>query len=106
MLSIRRLIWDSWNVAHIARHQVTPEEVDDVCRGDPVVQQGSKGRSLVFGPTRSGRMLTVVLDPEGEGVYYPVTARPASRRERAIYQQERYGRGEVRKNDTKKQTAA
>lgn len=102
MLFIRRLIWDCWNVAHIARHQVTPEEVEEVCQGDPVVQQGSKGRSLVFGHTKSARIIIVVLDPEGEGVYYPVTARPASRRERAIYQQERYGRGEVKNNDTKK----
>ena len=87
MLVIRRLIWDSWNVAHTARHGVTPEEVEEVCHGEPVVQVGKKGRSLVFGPTLSGRMLTVVLDPESseEGLYYPVTARPASRRERAIY---------------------
>lgn len=89
MLVIRRLIWDSWNVAHIARHQVNPEEVEEICHTDPVVQQGDKGRSLVFGQTKSGRMLTVVLDPEGESVYYPVTARPASKRERAIYTQQK-----------------
>ena len=61
--------------------------MEEVCHGEPVVQVGKKGRSLVFGPTLSGRMLTVVLDPESseEGLYYPVTARPATRRERAIY---------------------
>ncbi len=91
MLNIRRLIWDPWNVAHIARHHVTPEEVEEVCQGDPVVQEGKKGRALVFGPTQAGRMLTVVLDAEDEGVYYPVTARPASRRERGIYAKEKGG---------------
>jgi len=92
MLFIRRLIWDAWNVAHIAHHQVTPEEVEEVCHGDPVVQKGKKGRVLVFGPTGSRRMLTIVLDPEdGPGVYDPVTARPASRRERAIYTSEKGG---------------
>ena len=93
MISVRRLIWDPWNVAHIARHEVTAEEVEEVCHGEPVVQVGKKGRSLVFGPTLSGRMLTVVLDPESseEEVYYPVTARPTSRRERAIYASERGG---------------
>jgi hypothetical protein len=31
-------------------------------------------------------MLAVILDPEeAEGVYYPVTARPASRKERRLY---------------------
>lgn len=93
MLVIRRLIWDPWNVTHIARHDVTPEEVEEVCHGQPVVQVGKKGRSLVFGPALSGRMLTVVLDAESSsaGVYYPVTARPTSRRERAIYASERGG---------------
>jgi uncharacterized DUF497 family protein len=90
MLRIRRLIFDAWNVAHIARHGVTQEEVEEVCHGTPVVQEGKKDRSLVFGPTTAGRMLTVVLDPEpaaGHAVYYVVTARPASRRERAIWAQ-------------------
>ena len=93
MLVVRRLIWNPLNIGHIARHEVTPEEVEQVCHGNPVVQVGKQGRSLVFGPTQSGRMLMVVIDPEsGEmGVYYPVTARPASRRERAIYAGERGG---------------
>jgi hypothetical protein len=34
-------------------------------------------------------MLAIILDPEGRGVYYPVTARPASRKERALYQREK-----------------
>ena len=93
MIVIRRLSWDPGNVAHIARHEVTPEEVEEACQGEPVVQVGKQGRLLVFGPTRSGRMLTVILDPqsEGAGAYYPVTARPTSRRERTIYAGERGG---------------
>ena len=92
MLLVRRLLWDSWNVGHIARHGVLPEDVEQVCHSDPVVQAGKKGRLLVFGSTGAGRVLAVVLDPEPEaGAYYPVTARPASRRERAIYARERGG---------------
>lgn len=95
MLYIRRLIWDQWNVAHIARHDVNAVEAEEVFQGDPVVQEGKKGRSLVFGRTRAGRMLTVVLDPTEAAdvydVYYVVTARPASRRERAIYTREKRG---------------
>ena len=82
MFNIRRLIWESWNVTHMARHAVTPDEVEEVAHGQPLVQRGHSGRLLIFGPTNAGRLLTVVLDPEPEpGVYYPVTARPASRRE-------------------------
>jgi uncharacterized DUF497 family protein len=90
MLYVRHLIWDVWNVDHIARHEVNTEKAEDVCHGDPVVQEGKKVRSLVFGPTRAGRLLTVVLDPtEATNVYYVVTARPASRIERAIYATEK-----------------
>lgn len=91
MLKFRRLLFDAWNLEHIGRHGVTQEEVEEVCHGTPVVQAGKQGRSLVFGPTTAGRMLTVLLDPEpeaGNDVYYVVTARPASRRERAIWAQE------------------
>ncbi len=90
MLSIRRLIWDPGNVAHIARHRVIPGEVEEVCYGEPVVQAGKHGRLLAFGLTQSGRMLTVVLgSTETTHDYYVVTARPASRRERQIYRTER-----------------
>ncbi|MBI3327100.1 MAG: BrnT family toxin, partial [Nitrospinae bacterium] len=90
MLSIRRLIWDTWNVAHIARHAVTPEEVEEVCHGEPVASQTYKGRIRVVGPTRRGRMLTVILAPTDEArIYYPITARPADRKERRNYREQR-----------------
>ncbi|MBI3330420.1 MAG: BrnT family toxin [Nitrospinae bacterium] len=90
MLTINRLIWDTWNVAHIARHHVTPEEVEEVCHGQPVTSRTYKGRLRVVGPTRRRRLLAVILAPtQDEGVYYPVTARPADRKERRIYQHHR-----------------
>jgi hypothetical protein len=36
-------------------------------------------------------MIAVVLDPRGHGVYYPVTARPASRKERRYYNEQKGG---------------
>jgi uncharacterized DUF497 family protein len=93
MLTIRRLIWDPWNVAHIARPHVIPEEVEEVCHDRPVTSQTYKGRLRVVGPTRRNRMLTVILAPtDNEEVYYPVTARPADRKERRNYEQQRRGR--------------
>lgn len=91
MLKVRRLLFDAWNIEHMGRHGVAQEEVEEVSHGTPVVQAGKQGRSLVFGPTKAGRMLTVVLDPEpeaGNDVYYVVTARPASRSERVIWAHE------------------
>jgi uncharacterized DUF497 family protein len=89
MLSVRRLIWDAWNVAHIARHRVIPEEVEEVCHDKPVTSETYKGRLRVVGLTRSGRILTVILAPTPDAdVYYPITARPADRKERRNYQEE------------------
>lgn len=83
---VKRLVWDEWNVENIARHGVSPREAEDVCRGNSVVQKGHSGRLAVFGPTPEGKMITVVIDLEDKtGVYYPVTARSSSRKERAIY---------------------
>jgi uncharacterized protein len=89
MLFVRRLTWDSWNVAHIARHDVTPEEVEEVCQGEPLTSETYKGRLRVVGPTQSGRMLTVILAPADQtGGYYPITARSADRKERRMYAQQ------------------
>lgn len=82
MLFVRHLRWVAWNVDHIARHDVTPEEVEEVCHGRCRVTETYGGRLRVIGPTGLGRVLTVILSPEEDGIYFPVTARPASRRER------------------------
>jgi len=80
-------------VAHIARHNVTPDEVEEVSHGPFIARQAYHGRLMLIGPTQEGRMLTVVLGPEPNegGVYYPVTARPASREDRYHYRDERGG---------------
>jgi uncharacterized DUF497 family protein len=80
-------------VAHIGRHGVTLEEVEQVCHGPFIVRQAYSGRLMLIGPTLEQRMLTVILEPEPDrsGVYYPVTARPASRRDRSRYREEQGG---------------
>jgi uncharacterized DUF497 family protein len=83
---IDKLVWDDWNKAHIAVHGVIEQEVTEVCRGNVLVGHAHSGRIAVIGETRALRILTVILHPKHErGVYYPVTARPASRKERREY---------------------
>lgn len=91
MLYIHQLIWDEWNVAHIARHDVTPDEVEEVCHALPLVEAGHHGRVRLIGETRRGRVLAVILALKSSGVYYPVTARPASRNERQLYATQKGG---------------
>lgn len=85
MISITRLLWDEHNIAHIARHIVTPQEVEAACYGNPAVLSARNGRLALIG--RSGpRILTVILNPQMyEGEYYVVTARDADKNERDWY---------------------
>lgn len=92
---IKKLIWDAWNIEHISRHNVIPEEVEETCQNSPVVQQGKKDRLLIIGSTKKSRILTIILDAEEvEGEFYPVTAHSASKKERKIYITEKGGESE------------
>lgn len=91
-VDIRRLRWNDWNRAHIGRdgHNATPDEVEYVVfSARSIMQTAKQGRVLVLGPTRAARLLAAVLDPEGNGVWYRVSARGASPKERDLYRRER-----------------
>jgi len=88
-LPLARLIWDAWNVEHIARHGVFPEDVYIVCHSQVIVRQTYGGRLMVIGPNAKGRLLAVILSPQQDpGVYYPVTARVADKKEQRLYRAE------------------
>lgn len=89
---IEWLVWDEWNLRHIwERHGLRPETVEDVCYGDPVELSGKKGRTVLIGPAQGGGIFTVVIGPvPGQpGAYYTFSARPASRKERRYYHEEK-----------------
>ncbi len=88
MIVVETLIWDTWNVAHIALHALGPEEVEEVCQGDFWASETYGGRLRIVGPDVSGNLLTIILAPQQEpGVYYVVTARSAARKERRRYRE-------------------
>lgn len=89
MFYIRELIWDTWNEDHIARHGVEPEEVEEAVRNDPyVTRQRNKTYGLIC-RTDDGRLLMVILAPQGGDIYFVVTARDANREERRLYARRR-----------------
>lgn len=95
VLSLR---WTAWNIAHIARqnHEATPEEVEQVVFNHrSIVGRAHTGRTLFIGKTKAGRLLTVVLDPEGNGVWFCVTAHPPSATDRKRYRDEMIRRKEL-----------
>ena len=85
---IEQRVWDVWNSEHIATHGVTREQVEEAVAGDTVARATYKNRFLVLGPTRTGRMVAVVIGavPGQPGASYTFSARPASRAERRYYQ--------------------
>jgi uncharacterized DUF497 family protein len=87
--AIDRLLWDEWNRDHIAKHAVLPEEAEEVIAGLPRVNETYKQRLQLVGPSLAGRMLSIVVGavPDRPGVYYVFSARPASRKERGMYEQ-------------------
>jgi uncharacterized DUF497 family protein len=85
MADVRILQWNPGVIAHIARHGVLPREVEEVRLGDPIRAPAYDGRIMLIGPTRSTKMLAVIVEHQRDGVYTVITARPASRKERRRY---------------------
>jgi uncharacterized DUF497 family protein len=85
-----KLIWDQRNIAHIARHRVAPEEVNQAIADPRRVQLRARAgrygyrRYKIVGQTLSGRYLRVLLDLMPEG-FYTVTAFAADAADRRAY---------------------
>ena len=71
---ISELQWDDENVEHIARHNVNPQEVEDVCFGLHISEREGEQRYILSGKTAAGRYLNVVVERVGKGLFRPVTA--------------------------------
>ena len=68
---------------------LTLEQVEEACHSQrPHTSEMYEERIRVIAPSRDGGMLTVILAPVEEGVFLPVTARPASRKELALYSEQ------------------
>lgn len=77
------LVWDlnedpDGNVQHIAEHDVSKEEVEEIlfCDLHNTVESRSSDRYITFGYTSEGRYLAVVWEHAGDDplTIYPVTA--------------------------------
>ena len=73
--------WDIVNVGHIARHRVSPDEVEEACFNNPVVLRGRGGRYYILGQADSGRYLMAVLE-RNSGIARVITARNMTDSER------------------------
>ena len=81
--------WDGWNIEHIDKHSVTPQEVEEACYNQPVVRRSEGGLYLVYGQTDSGRYLFIVVRHKSKGMVYVITARPMAKNEQRYYRKRR-----------------
>lgn len=90
-MRVDEIVWPDDRVEHIARHDVTPEEFENVCFGRSLIQRAkSEGQNPVYyvlGQTRAGRYLfcVVIAFPDSKG--YPVTARSMTDKEKRRFKQ-------------------
>jgi uncharacterized DUF497 family protein len=87
-LNFNSILWDQeddprGNVQHIARHNLTMEDVEDAFQNPKGIGTSrSSGRPVVFGETRTGRYIMVAYDVIDASTVYPVTAYDVSRPKR------------------------
>jgi uncharacterized protein len=88
-MKVYEIIWPADRVEHIAAHNVTPEEFEEVCFGQALVlRTKSTGKNPVYhvlGQTAAGVYLLciVIRFPDGRG--FPVTARLMTPKEERRY---------------------
>ena len=85
-MRISQILWDVDSILHIARHHVTPEEVEEaVFEGDSVILMGKQKRFIVLSQSGSGRYLMIVVAFKMKGRVRVITAREMNRKERTYY---------------------
>ncbi|MGP8253178.1 MAG: BrnT family toxin [Terracidiphilus sp.] len=86
--------WDDANILHVAEHDVTPEEAEEVILGEPMELGfevvGGEDRWPYIGETSQGRILRVVITLRGERIRV-VTAFEPPKASKAIYQRRKAG---------------
>lgn len=77
--------WDEDNVLHIARHQFSPEEVEEVFAGAYKVRRTRQQLYVALGETLDGRLAFVVFRRLRSGLIRVVTARDMNNSERRLF---------------------
>ena len=78
--------WDDSNIQHIARHNVSPDEVEDVAFEDePWIRKGRKKSRYMLGYTIAGRYLFIVYVLRHKGTARVITAMDMDQKTKRLY---------------------
>lgn len=85
-MKITQIVWDADSIYHIAKHNVTPKEVEEaVFEGNSIILKGRENRYIIFSKSFSGRYLTIVAAFRLKGRVRVITARDMDEKERRYY---------------------
>ena len=85
-MEIREFEWNDRNIEHIARHNVSPDEVEDVAFDDePWIRKGRKGARYMLGYTIGGLYLFIVYSLRSKGIARVITAMDMDEKTRKLY---------------------
>ena len=84
-MRIDGLEWTLDRVEHIARHGITPDEVEEVLAAAAVFKRGRSSVYEAWGQTASGRCLLVIFRYLGHNRGWPVTARDMDENEKRFF---------------------
>lgn len=92
-MKLTMFIWDTWNVEHISKHQVEPEEVEEAFHSGvftrrtkkKITREGiAKRRYISLGETFSGRLLRIIWEMR-ERKIFAITALDANNADRKLF---------------------
>ena len=85
-MEIREFEWNDRNIGHIVRHNISPDEVEDVAFDDePWIRKGRRGTRYMLGYTIGGRYLFIVYSLENKGIARVITAMDMDEKTRKLY---------------------
>jgi len=73
-MKIDSLYWDDENIEHISKHNVDPQEVEDVCFGTYIIRREGDRRYILSGQSANGRYLNVVIERVSKELFRLITA--------------------------------
>ncbi len=78
--------WDDSNIEHIARHNISPDEIEDVAFEDkPWIRKGREGTRYMLGNTVTGKYLFIVYMLKGKGIARVITAMDMDEKTKKLY---------------------
>jgi uncharacterized protein len=85
-VEITEFEWNESNIEHILRHNVSPDEVEDVAFDDePWIKKGRKGTRYMLGYTAAGRYLFTVYVIKSKGIATVITSMDMDEKTRKLY---------------------